>query len=62
MADADYLAAKAVLLKLTALPDVPISVLYELYMDLELCCKCCGDFENAYKYSGMRLELIKKIN
>ena len=62
MADADYLAAKAGLLKLCALPDVPISVLYELYMDLELCCKCCGDFENAYKYSGMRLELIKKIN
>jgi len=58
--EADYLGAKAILTPL-AKPDVPPSVLYELYGCLELCCKCCGDFENAYKYAGLRLELIKKI-
>ena len=60
MTEADYLGAKAILTTL-AVPEVPPSVLYELYGCLELCCKCCGDFENAYKYAGLRLELIKKI-
>ena len=60
MTEADYLGAKAILTAL-AVPGVPPSILYELYGGLELCCKCCGDFENAYKYAGLRLELIKKI-
>ena len=60
MIAAEYLDAKARLMKISS-ERVPPSVLYELYADLELCCKCCGDFENAYKYAGLRLELIKKI-
>ncbi len=62
MAEADYLEAKSKLMPLVALDNVPPSLMYELYTDLELCCKCCGDFENAYKYSGFRLEIIKRIN
>lgn len=61
MVSADYLSAKAKLLTLLA-PDVPPALLWALYTDIEFCCKCCGDFENAYKYSGLKLELIKRIN
>ncbi len=60
IASADYLAAKARLLKL-ADHSLPPSVLYELYADLEHCCKCCGDFENAYHFSVARLDLFRKI-
>ena len=60
MLGADYLSAKA---KLTALVnlDMAPSMLYDIYSDLEFCSKCCGDFENAYKYSNLRIELLKKI-
>lgn len=61
MLRAEYLSAKTKLLKLLA-PDTLPALLWAVYTDLEFCCKCCGDFENAYKYSGLRLELIKKIN
>lgn len=60
MLSADYLAAKAKLLTLIN-SDMAPSMLYDLYYDLEFCCKCCGDFENAYKYSNLRIELLKKI-
>ncbi len=61
MLGADYLAAKS---KLTALvnSDMAPSMLYDIYSDIEFCSKCCGDFENAYKYSNLRIELLKKIN
>lgn len=63
MAETDYLGAKAKLLPLVSSESAASpSLMYELYTDLELCCKCCGDFENAYKYSGVRLELLKRIN
>lgn len=60
MISAEYLAAKATLLKI-ATDDVPPPILWAIYTDIEYCSKCCYDFENAYKYSGLRLELIKKI-
>ncbi len=60
MVSAQYLDAKAKLLPL--IPDAPPALLYDILADIEFCCKCCGDFENAYKYSGMRLELAKRIN
>ena len=60
MISAEYLDAKAKLLTVLT-PDVPPPLMYDLYGDLEFCCKCCGDFENAYKYSILRLELIKSI-
>lgn len=61
MAEADYLSAKAKLSSLVAESGRAPSLTYDLYADLEFCCKCCGDFENAYRYSGLRLELLKKI-
>ena len=60
MISAEYLAAKATLLKI-AKDDVPPPILWAIYADIEYCSKCCYDFENANKYSGLRLELIKKI-
>lgn len=60
MLNAEYLSAKTKLLTLAS-PDTLPALLWEVYTDLEFCCKCCGDFENAYKYSGLKLELIKKI-
>ncbi len=62
MADSDFLKAKARILRvMDEDASIPPSIRYELYADLELCCKCCGDFENAYKYSSSRIELIKRI-
>ncbi len=60
MAAADYLGAKAKLVTLLS-DELPPSLLCELYCDLEHCCKCCGDFENAYKYSTARLELVRRM-
>ncbi len=60
MLRAEYLSAKTKLLGLLSPEPLP-ALLWAVYTDLEFCCKCCGDFENAYKYSGMRLELIKQI-
>ena len=61
MMNAEYLDGKAKLVKLLTLAQ-PLPILYEVYADLEFCCKCCGDFENAYKYSELRLELLKRIS
>ena len=33
-------------------------VLFGAYTDLENCYKALGDFENAYKYSSKRLNLV----
>lgn len=60
MISADYLSAKAKLIKVLS-PQLPLPILWAIYADLEFCCKCCYDFENAYKYSQLRLELIKQI-
>ena len=59
--NADYLGAKAKLIT-TLTPEPAPAILYDVYRDLEFCCKCCGDFENAYKYSGLRLELAKRLS
>jgi transcriptional regulator with XRE-family HTH domain len=62
MANADYLSAKAKLVPYLDNPSkLPPSILFDFYTDLELCCKCCGDFENAYKYSSVKLALLQKI-
>jgi transcriptional regulator with XRE-family HTH domain len=62
MARADYLSAKSKLVPYTEPPSkLPPTFLFDFYTDLELCCKCCGDFENAYKYASRKLALIQKI-
>ncbi len=61
MISAEYLDAKAKLITILTL-EPPPSILYNIYTDLEFCCKCCGDFENAYKYARIRLELIQRID
>lgn len=60
MADADYLSAKAMMIPLCR-EALPPGVLFDLYSDLEHCCKCCGDFENAYKFSTDKLALIQRM-
>ncbi len=60
MVSAEYLDAKAKLL--TIIDGASPALLYDILGDIEFCCKCCGDFENAYKYSARRLELAKRIN
>lgn len=60
MANAEYLNAKAIMTPLVRDSLTP-SVLYDLYTDLEHCCKCCGDFENAYKYATEKINLLRRI-
>ncbi len=60
MISADYLSAKAKLIKALSY-ELNVPLLWAIYTDLEFCCKCCFDFENAYKYSTLRLELMGKI-
>lgn len=60
MIEAEYLSAKAKLLPLCT-EKLPPGTAFELYSDLEHCCKCCGDFENAYKYSTEKLKLLQSI-
>lgn len=60
MALTDFLGAKSLLVSLTRL-DVPPepALLYDIYTDIEHCSKCCGDFENAYKYKSLQAELAE---
>ncbi len=60
MISADYLSAKAKLIKALSY-ELTVPLLWSIYTDLEFCCKCCYDFENAYKYSTLRIELMSKI-
>lgn len=62
MVNADYLGAKARLVPYCE-EDVKLAptFAFDLYTDLEFCCKCCGDFENAYKYSNLKLAVLRKI-
>ena len=60
MAEAEYLNAKALMVPLVS-ESLPPSLLYDLYSDIEHCCKCCGDFENAYKYASEKLVLLQRI-
>lgn len=62
MVSAEYLGAKARLVPYLDDPSrLPPTLLFDLYTDVELCCKCCGDFENAYRYSTIKLALLQKI-
>ena len=62
MVNADYLSAKARLVPfLDNSSSLAPTLLFDLYTDLEFCCKCCGDFENAYKYSNLKLAVLHKI-
>ena len=60
MAEADYLNAKALMIPLIR-DALPPSVLFDLFTDLEHCCKCCGDFENAYKYSSEKIAILQRL-
>ena len=60
MTEAEYLNAKALMIPLIR-EALPPSVLYDLYSDLEHCCKCCGDFENAYKYSNEKVGILQRL-
>lgn len=60
MAEAEYLNAKALMIPLIR-EALPPSILYDLYNDLEHCCKCCGDFENAYKYSTEKIAILQRL-
>ena len=40
---------------------LPPSIRYDILTDLEHCCKCCGDFENAYRFSTEKIALLQKI-
>lgn len=62
MLRSDYLGAKARLVRIDeGAEKLPPSLGFDILTDLEQCCKCCGDFENAYKYSARKLTLLQKI-
>ena len=67
MLRSDYLDAKAKLVRVCGSDDeknadrLPPSVRYDILTDLEHCCKCCGDFENAYRFSTEKIALLQKI-
>lgn len=67
MLRSDYLDAKAKLVRICGSGDekntdrLPPSVRYDILTDLEHCCKCCGDFENAYRFSTEKISLMQKI-
>ena len=62
MVSADYLGAKARLVPYCeGTSKLAPTLAFDLYTDLEFCCKCCGDFENAYKYSNLKLNVLHKI-
>ena len=62
MLRSDYLGAKAKLVRIDDNSEkLPPSLSFDVLTDLEQCCKCCGDFENAYKYSVRKLALVQRI-
>ena len=67
MLRSDYLDAKAKLVRICGPDDeknadrLPPSIRYDILNDLEHCCKCCGDFENAYRFSTEKIAMLQKI-
>lgn len=67
MLRSDYLDAKAKLVRICGPDDeknterLPPPIRYDILTDLEHCCKCCGDFENAYRFSTEKIALLQKI-
>ena len=67
MLRSDYLDAKAKLVRICGTDNeknadrLPPSIRYDILTDLEHCCKCCGDFENAYRFSTEKIALLQKI-
>lgn len=40
---------------------LPKPLLYDVFRDLEVCCREIGDFKGAYEYSGAKVDLLEKF-
>lgn len=58
----DHAEARLLLLDiLNSDESVPFPVLYDVFKDLEICCRESGDFKGAYEYSGDKVVMLEKM-
>ena len=36
-------------------------VMYDIFRDLEICCRDAGDFKGAYEYSGAKVVMLERL-
>ena len=54
-------AMHSILNLLNGSEDIPVPLMYDLFCDLEICCKELGDFKGAYEYSGTKVVMLEKL-
>ena len=58
----DHAEARHLLLDiLNSDESVPFPVMYDVFRDLEICCRETGDFKGAYEYSGDKVVMLEKM-
>jgi len=58
----DYPVAYDLMIKiLNSDQSVPKPMMYEIFKDLEICCREIGDFKGAYEYSGDKVIMLEKL-
>jgi len=40
---------------------VPKPIIYDIFKDLEVCCRELGDFKGAYEYSGNKVVMLERL-
>ena len=58
----DHAQARLLLLEiLNSDESVPFPVMYDVFRDLEVCCRESGDFKGAYEYSGDKVVMLERM-
>lgn len=62
MATGDFANAYSIMLiLLNGDTDVPAPVVYDIFCDLEICCREIGDFKGAYEYSSSKMSMLQRL-
>ena len=54
-------ATSAILEILNGSDNVPVPLMYDLFCELEICCRETGDFKGAYEYSSSKVIMLEKL-
>ncbi len=54
-------AMSSILELLNGSENIPMPIMYDLFCELEICCREVGDFKGAYEYSGSKVIMLEKL-
>ncbi len=54
-------AMQAIFELLNGSENISVPIMYDLFCELEICCREVGDFKGAYEYSGAKVIMLEKL-